>query len=39
MSKVMIGLNSIERDALPPLVRVALVGREPVRDGGHPSMG
>jgi hypothetical protein len=30
---------SPEANALPPLVKAALVGREPVRDLSHPSMG
>jgi hypothetical protein len=31
-------LKAIERDALPPR-KAAQVGREPVRDLSHPSMG
>jgi hypothetical protein len=38
MSAVMPRLND-KRNALPPLVKAALVGREPVRDLCHPSMG
>jgi len=33
MGRVMMDLNAIERDALPALVKAALVDREPVRVG------